>query len=220
MRNCGVHLGGGYAPRTLGRGERQQLAKRQGRPNVALSDFVVPHESGKVDFVGGFVVTAGIEEVAIAERFERANDDYSSIMVKALADRFAEAFAECMHERVRKEFWGYAPAENLDNEALIQEKYQGIRPAPGYPACPDHTEKVTLFRVLEAEKRAGVILTESCAMLPAASVSGYYFWHPKSAYFGLGKIERDQAEDYAKRKGMELRTVERWLASVLNYDPR
>jgi 5-methyltetrahydrofolate--homocysteine methyltransferase len=199
---------------------RQQLSKRDGRPNVALSDFVAPVESGVEDYVGGFVVTAGIEEVAIAERFERANDDYSSIMVKALADRFAEAFAERMHERVRKEFWGYAADENLTPEELISESYAGIRPAPGYPAQPDHTEKVTLFNLLNATETTGVTLTESYAMWPGSSVSGLYIGHPESYYFGVAKVERDQVEDYAARKGMEVREIERWLGPVLNYVPK
>ncbi|WP_337267030.1 methionine synthase [Oryzifoliimicrobium ureilyticus] len=198
---------------------RQQLSKRDGRPNVALSDFVAPLESGLADYVGGFVVTAGIEEVAIAERFERANDDYSSILVKALADRFAEAFAERMHQRVRKEFWGYAKDEALSNEDLIGEGYAGIRPAPGYPAQPDHTEKVTLFRLLDAEQATGVSLTESYAMWPGSSVSGLYIGHPDSYYFGVAKVERDQVEDYAARKGMPIIEVERWLGPVLNYVP-
>jgi 5-methyltetrahydrofolate--homocysteine methyltransferase len=198
---------------------RQQLTKRDGKPNVALSDFVAPTESGKPDYVGGFVVTAGIEEVAIAERFERANDDYSSILVKALADRFAEAFAECLHERVRKEFWGYSPDENLSPDDLIGEPYQGIRPAPGYPAQPDHTEKVTLFRLLDAEQKAGVSLTESMAMWPGSSVSGIYLSHPESYYFGVAKVERDQVEDYARRKDMSVAEVERWLGPILNYIP-
>jgi 5-methyltetrahydrofolate--homocysteine methyltransferase len=198
---------------------RQQLTKRDGKANVALSDFVAPEESGKADYLGGFVVTAGIEEVAIAERFERANDDYSSILVKALADRFAEAFAECMHERVRKEFWGYAPEENLGAEDLISETYRGIRPAPGYPAQPDHTEKATLFRLLDAEKNAGVSLTESYAMWPGSSVSGLYLAHPDSYYFGVAKVERDQVEDYASRKDMSVPEVERWLGPILNYAP-
>jgi 5-methyltetrahydrofolate--homocysteine methyltransferase len=199
---------------------RQQLSKRDGKANVALSDFVAPKSSGKADYVGGFVVTAGIEEVAIAERFERANDDYSSILVKALADRFAEAFAERMHEVVRKEFWAYAVDENLAPEELIGEPYQGIRPAPGYPAQPDHTEKVTLFRLLDAEETAGVSLTESYAMWPGSSVSGIYLSHPESYYFGVAKVERDQVEDYAKRKGMDVSQVERWLGPVLNYIPQ
>jgi 5-methyltetrahydrofolate--homocysteine methyltransferase len=199
---------------------RQQIAKREGRPNVALSDFVAPIDTGLPDYVGGFVVTAGIEEVAIAERFERANDDYSSILVKALADRFAEAFAERMHERVRREFWGYAPAEAFTPEELISESYGGIRPAPGYPAQPDHTEKVTLFSLLDATQATGVTLTESYAMWPGSSVSGLYIGHPDSYYFGVAKVERDQVEDYAARKGMEVREVERWLGPVLNYVPK
>ncbi|PCK86203.1 methionine synthase [Rhizobium sophoriradicis] len=199
---------------------RQQLSKRDGRANVALSDFVAPVTSGVEDYVGGFVVTAGIEEIAIAERFERANDDYSSILVKALADRFAEAFAERMHEQVRREYWGYARDEHLSNEDLIGEAYAGIRPAPGYPAQPDHTEKKTLFKLLDAEHTAGVKLTESYAMWPGSSVSGLYIGHPDSYYFGVAKVERDQVEDYAKRKGMEVSEVERWLGPVLNYVPR
>ncbi|MDA5628002.1 MULTISPECIES: methionine synthase [Agrobacterium] len=198
---------------------RQQLSKRDGRPNVALSDFVAPVDSGVADYVGGFVVTAGIEEVAIAERFERANDDYSSILVKALADRFAEAFAERMHERVRKEFWGYAPQENLNGDELIGEAYAGIRPAPGYPAQPDHTEKKTLFALLDATNAAGVELTESYAMWPGSSVSGIYIGHPESYYFGVAKVERDQVLDYARRKDMPVEEVERWLGPVLNYVP-
>ncbi len=199
---------------------RQQIAKREGRANVALSDFVAPLETGLQDHVGGFVVTAGIEEVAIAERFERANDDYSSILVKALADRFAEAFAERMHERVRREFWGYAPDEAFTPEELISETYAGIRPAPGYPAQPDHTEKVTLFSLLDATEATGVTLTESYAMWPGSSVSGLYIGHPDSYYFGVAKVERDQVEDYASRKGMAVREVERWLGPVLNYVPK
>jgi len=198
---------------------RQQLSKRDGRPNVALSDSVAPVDSGVADYVGGFVVTAGIEEVAIAERFERANDDYSSILVKALADRFAEAFAERMHERVRKEFWGYAPEEALAGDELIGEAYAGIRPAPGYPAQPDHTEKKTLFSLLDATNAAGVELTESYAMWPGSSVSGLYIGHPESYYFGVAKVERDQVLDYARRKDMPLVEVERWLGPVLNYVP-
>ncbi len=196
---------------------RQQLAKRDGKANVALSDFVAPE--GTADYVGGFVVTAGIEEVAIAERFERANDDYASIMVKALADRFAEAFAERLHEVVRKELWGYAAGEAFAPDALIDEPYRGIRPAPGYPAQPDHTEKATLFRLLDAEKAAGVTLTESMAMWPGSSVSGLYLSHPEAYYFGVAKVERDQVEDYARRKGMRLEDAERWLGPILNYTP-
>jgi 5-methyltetrahydrofolate--homocysteine methyltransferase len=196
---------------------RQQLGKRDGKPNMALADFVAP--SGTPDYVGGFVVTAGIEEVAIAERFERANDDYSSILVKALADRFAEAFAEAMHEKVRKELWGYGADETFSPDELIGETYRGIRPAPGYPAQPDHTEKTTLFRLLDAEKNAGVTLTESYAMWPGSSVSGLYFSHPDAYYFGVAKVERDQVVDYAERKNMPVAEVERWLGPILNYIP-
>jgi 5-methyltetrahydrofolate--homocysteine methyltransferase len=195
---------------------RQQLTRREGRANVALADFLAP--AGYADHVGAFVVTAGIGEDEVAERFKKANDDYSSIMIKALADRLAEAFAERLHQRVRKEFWGYAPDEALSNQDLIAEKYRGIRPAPGYPAQPDHTEKATLFRLLEAE-RIGVRLTESFAMWPGASVCGLYFSHPESHYFGVGKIERDQVEDYARRKAWAVPEAERWLAPILNYDP-
>jgi len=197
---------------------RQQLARREGRANVALADFIAPKDSGQQDYVGAFVVTAGIGEDVIADRFKHANDDYSSIMVKALADRLAEAFAERMHQRVRKELWGYAADETLANRELIEEKYRGIRPAPGYPAQPDHTEKATLFRLIEGE-RIGVKLTESFAMWPGASVSGLYFSHPEAHYFGVGKIERDQVEDYAARKGWSVAEAERWLAPILNYDP-
>ncbi|MDB5535458.1 MAG: methionine synthase, partial [Devosia sp.] len=198
---------------------RQQLSRRDGKPNIALSDFIAPVDSGKPDYVGGFVVTAGIEEVAIAEKFEQKNDDYSSILVKALADRFAEAFAEKMHERVRREFWAYAADETLRPEDLIGEPYRGIRPAPGYPAQPDHTEKTTLFKLLDAEKQAGVTLTESFAMWPGSSVSGIYLAHPESYYFGVAKVEHDQVLDYAERKGMDVAEVERWLGPILNYIP-
>jgi 5-methyltetrahydrofolate--homocysteine methyltransferase len=197
---------------------RQQLTKRDGKPNLALADFVAP-EGSRPDYLGAFVVTAGTREEKFAERFAKANDDYRSILVKALADRIAEALAERMHERVRKEFWAYVPEESLTPEELISESYRGIRPAPGYPAQPDHTEKATIFRLLEAERRIGVKLTESYAMWPGSSVSGLYFSHPKSFYFGVGKIERDQVEDYARRKGMALAEMERWLAPILNYDP-
>jgi 5-methyltetrahydrofolate--homocysteine methyltransferase len=196
---------------------RQQLSKREGRNNIALSDFVAPRDSGVKDYIGAFAVTAGIGEDVVAERFKRANDDYSAILVKALADRLAEAYAERLHSLVRREFWAYAPEEELSAEELIAEKYRGIRPAPGYPAQPDHTEKGTLFRLLEAE-RIGVKLTESFAMWPGAAVCGLYFSHPQSAYFGVGKIERDQVEDYAKRKGWSVGEAERWLAPILNYD--
>ncbi len=200
-------------------GLRQQLEKRDGRANTCLSDFVAPAETGIADYVGGFVVTSGLEEVRIAERFERANDDYRAILVKALADRVAEAFAERMHERVRKEFWGYAAEEAFTPDELVREEYDGIRPAPGYPAQPDHTEKVTLFDLLQAEPRIGVRLTESYAMWPGSSVSGLYIAHPDAHYFGVAKVERDQAEDYAARKGMDVAEVERWLGPILNYDP-
>ncbi len=198
---------------------RQQLEKREGRFNSALADFIAPASSGVPDYIGAFVVTAGIGEDVIADRFRNAHDDYSSILCKALADRLAEAFAERMHARVRREFWGYAPDETLSPDQLILEQYQGIRPAPGYPAQPDHTEKATVFALLDAEKTAGVKLTESYAMWPGSSVSGLYFSHPESFYFGVGKIERDQVEDYAARKGWSVAEAERWLAPVLNYIP-
>jgi 5-methyltetrahydrofolate--homocysteine methyltransferase len=197
---------------------RQQMAKPAGRPNVALADFVAPAETAIPDFIGAFAVTAGHGLEEIVAEFEAANDDYSAILAKALADRLAEAFAEHLHQRVRRELWGYAPDEALTNTDLIAEKYQGIRPAPGYPACPDHTEKGTLFELLEAESRAGIRLTESFAMWPGASVSGYYFWNPASHYFGLGRIGRDQLADYATRKGTPLAEAERWLAPNLADD--
>ncbi len=199
---------------------RQQIARDGARANTALADFLAPKETGLADYVGGFAVTTGLGEEPHLKRFDEAHDDYSKIMLKALADRLAEAFAEMMHEKVRKELWGYAPGETLSREDLIGEKYQGIRPAPGYPAQPDHTEKRTLFELLDAEKETGIKLTESFAMWPASSVSGLYFSHPDSHYFGVGKIERDQAQDYAKRKGWDLETCEKWLAPILNYDPR
>jgi 5-methyltetrahydrofolate--homocysteine methyltransferase len=198
---------------------RQQLEKREGRFNTALSDFIAPAAGGVPDYIGAFVVTAGIGEDVVADRFKNANDDYSSILCKALADRLAEAFAERMHARVRREFWNYAPDETLAPDQLILEQYAGIRPAPGYPAQPDHTEKATLFRLLDAEATAGVVLTESFAMWPGSSVSGLYFGNPESYYFGVGKIERDQVEDYAARKGWSTAEAERWLAPVLNYIP-
>jgi 5-methyltetrahydrofolate--homocysteine methyltransferase len=194
---------------------RQQMAKPDGRPNVALADFVAPTESGVADFVGAFAVTAGHGLDELVPEFEAAHDDYSAILAKALADRLAEAFAERMHQWTRSELWGYAPAESLTNEDLIAERYQGIRPAPGYPACPDHTEKGTLFRLLEAQSRAGMQLTESFAMLPGASVCGYYLWNPASHYFGIGRIGRDQLADYAARKGVALSEAERWLSPNL-----
>jgi 5-methyltetrahydrofolate--homocysteine methyltransferase len=200
---------------------RQQMARGEGgRANLALADFVAPKDSGKPDWFGGFAVTAGIGVDDAVKRFEAAHDDYSAIMVKALADRLAEAFAERLHERVRKEIWGYAAGETLSNAQLIAEEYRGIRPAPGYPACPDHTEKGTLFRLLDAEKNAGVTLTDAFAMWPAAAVSGYYIAHPEARYFGVGRIGRDQVEDYAERKGMTLADMERWLAPNLGYDPK
>ena len=200
---------------------RQQMARDGGaRANLALADFVAPKETGLADYVGGFAVTAGIGEEDVARRFDLANDDYSKIMVKALADRLAEAFAEALHAKVRRELWAYAPEEKLSNDQLIAEDYAGIRPAPGYPAQPDHTEKGTLFRLLGAEKATGLKLTESYAMWPAAAVSGFYFAHPESRYFGVGKIGRDQVLDYATRKGWSLEEAERWLAPILNYDPK
>lgn len=200
-------------------GLRQQLSKRDGKPNMCLSDFFAPEGIERPDYVGAFVVTAGAEEERISERFARDNDDYRSIMVKALADRFAEALAERMHQLVRREYWAYAPDENVSNEDLIREEYRGIRPAPGYPAQPDHTEKATLFELLQAESRVGVKLTESFAMWPGSSVSGIYLSHPDAYYFGVAKVERDQVEDYALRKGMAIHEVERWLAPILNYEP-
>ncbi len=197
---------------------RQQGQKAPNVPNISLADFVAPIQTGKTDYVGGFAVTAGIGIEALIEKFEKDHDDYNSIMIKAIADRLAEAFAELMHQRVRREFWGYARDEQFSNDELIDEKYAGIRPAPGYPACPDHTEKRILFDLLEAEKKTGIVLTESFAMYPASSVSGWYFSHPESKYFGLGKIARDQVEDYARRKGMSVEEAERWLAPNLNYD--
>jgi 5-methyltetrahydrofolate--homocysteine methyltransferase len=194
---------------------RQQMAKPDGRPNLALADFVAPVETGLADHVGAFAVTTGHGLDDLVAVFEAANDDYSAILAKALADRLAEAFAERLHELVRRELWGYAPDEALSNTDLIAERYQGIRPAPGYPACPDHTEKRTLFDLLDAEAGAGIRLTESCAMWPGASVSGYYFWNPASHYFGLGRIGRDQLADYAARKGVPLAEAERWLSPNL-----
>jgi 5-methyltetrahydrofolate--homocysteine methyltransferase len=197
---------------------RQQTAKANDQPNFSLADYVAPAGTHQ-DYVGGFVVTAGIGLDKKVVEFEAKHDDYSAILLKALADRLAEAFAERLHERVRKEFWGYQPQENLSNEELIKEKYVGIRPAPGYPACPDHTEKGTLFRLLDAENKTGVKLTEHFAMYPTAAVSGWYFSHPESRYFAIGKIGKDQVEDYARRKGMTLAQAERWLSPALAYDP-
>jgi len=206
-------------PRAVLHTLRQQLIRREGRANAALADFIAPRASGLADYIGAFAVTAGIGEEAIAERFKGANDDYSAIMTKALADRLAEALAEYMHARVRREFWAYAADEDLSSAELIAEKYRGIRPAPGYPAQPDHTEKATLFRLLDAQRQIGITLTESFAMWPGASVCGLYFSHPQSHYFGVGRIERDQVEDYARRKGWTVEAAEKWLAPILNYDP-
>lgn len=198
---------------------RQQGEKGPGVPNIAFSDFLAPKETGRQDYMGGFAVTTGIGIEKLIEQYETDHDDYSSIMVKALADRLAEAFAERLHQRVREEFWGYATGENLTGEDLIQEKYQGVRPAPGYPGCPDHTEKITLFQLLDAERQTGITLTENLAMYPTAAVSGMYYAHPDSRYFGLGKISRDQVADIAERKGMPLAELERWLMPNLNYEP-
>jgi 5-methyltetrahydrofolate--homocysteine methyltransferase len=197
---------------------RQQMIREQGRPNLALADYVGPR--GVAALIGGFAVTAGLGEETQIKAFEAAHDDYSAILLRALADRLAEAFAERLHERVRREFWAYAPEEHFSNEQLIAESYRGIRPAPGYPAQPDHTEKGTLFKLLDAEARASIKLTESFAMWPGSSVSGLYFSHPEARYFGIGKIERDQVEDYARRKGWTVAEAERWLAPILNYNPR
>jgi 5-methyltetrahydrofolate--homocysteine methyltransferase len=196
---------------------RQQNEKPAGNPNQCLADFVAPKDSGIADYVGAFAVTAGLGIDAKVKEFEAKHDDYSAIMLKALADRLAEAFAEHLHHRVRTEFWGYAADESLSSEDLIAEKYRGIRPAPGYPACPDHTEKGDLFKLLAADANAGLTLTESFAMLPTAAVSGFYIGHPDARYFAIGKIERDQVADYAHRKGMDIAQVERWLAPILNY---
>lgn len=198
---------------------RQQRQKPgNSKPLTSLADFVAPADSDVEDYVGGFVVTAGIGAEELAKSFEDAHDDYSAIMVKALADRLAESFAEHMHQRVREEFWGYSPSESLSNEELIKEQYRGIRPAPGYPACPDHSEKAALFKLLDGERNTGVTLTEHFAMLPAAAVSGWYFSHPESRYFGTGKIDRDQVESLAQRKGQPVEVIERWLQPVLSYD--
>ncbi|NML66031.1 methionine synthase [Hymenobacter sp. RP-2-7] len=199
---------------------RQQGEKAPGVPNVAFSDYLAPRDSGRADYLGGFAVTAGLGIEKLIEHYEADHDDYSSIMIKALADRLAEAFAERLHERVRQEFWGYAPDEHLSGEELIKETYRGIRPAPGYPGCPDHTEKITLFKLLDAERQTGIILTENLAMYPTAAVSGLYYAHPAASYFGLGKIGRDQVVDMAARKGMSLEELERWLMPNLNYDPQ
>ena len=198
---------------------RQQLEKPPGRPNQCLSDYVAPKDSGLADYIGGFAVTAGIGIDAHIARFAAEHDDYSDIILKALADRLAEAYAEYLHARVRKEYWGYASDEQLQNAQLIAEEYKGIRPAPGYPACPDHTEKTLLWQLIDPLTNAGIEITESFAMLPTAAVSGWYIAHPEARYFGLGVVNRDQVEDYAKRKGMSLTEAERWLAPNLGYEP-
>jgi 5-methyltetrahydrofolate--homocysteine methyltransferase len=198
---------------------RQQADKPVERPDFCLADFIAPKEAGKKDWIGGFAVTAGIGIEQHLTRFEADYDDYSSILLKALADRLAEAFAEHMHERVRKEFWGFVPEESLENDQLIAEDYRGIRPAPGYPACPDHTEKTILFKLLDVTRNTGIELTEGFAMFPTAAVSGWYYSHPQSQYFVVGRLRKDQVEDYAKRKGWSMTEAERWLASNLDYDP-
>jgi 5-methyltetrahydrofolate--homocysteine methyltransferase len=197
---------------------RQQMEKAPGHYNWALADLIAPKRTGVEDYLGAFAVTAGADIEPLLERFQQDHDDYNSIMTKALADRLAEALAELLHKRAR-DFWGYGKDEHLSVDDLIHERYRGIRPAPGYPACPDHTEKRELFDLLHAEKNAGINLTENFAMSPAASVSGFYFSNPEAKYFAVGKIDRDQVEDYHRRKGMDLRAVERWLRPNLNYDP-
>jgi 5-methyltetrahydrofolate--homocysteine methyltransferase len=198
---------------------RQQRSKAEGHAQGCLGDFIAPKESGVSDFIGGFAVTAGFGIEEHVERFEKDHDDYSSIILKALADRLAEASAEYMHARVRKEFWGYQPEETLTNNDLIAEKYRGIRPAPGYPACPDHTEKGTLWELLDVEASIGLQLTESYAMYPTAAVSGFYFAHPDAKYFAVGKVDRDQVQSYAERKGISFVEAQKWLAPNLGYDP-
>jgi 5-methyltetrahydrofolate--homocysteine methyltransferase len=203
---------------------RQQIIKTDGKPNFSLADFVAPKDSGVTDYVGGFITTAGIGAEEVSKAYQDKGDDYNAIMVKALADRLAEACAEWLHQQVRKEYWGYATDEQLDNEDLIKEKYAGIRPAPGYPACPDHTEKGVLFDLLDPAQGdgkpgvSGVFLTEHYAMFPAAAVSGWYFAHPQAQYFAVGKVDKDQVESYNARKGQEMRVTERWLAPNLGYD--
>jgi 5-methyltetrahydrofolate--homocysteine methyltransferase len=198
---------------------RQQGEHRPGVPHRSLGDFVAPKETGLADHVGAFAVTAGLGSAEKTAELRAAHDDYSAILLESLADRLAEAFAERLHERVRTELWGYAPEEDLDNEGLIKERYDGIRPAPGYPACPDHTEKAKLWDLLDVEEATGITLTESMAMWPGASVSGVYLSHPDSQYFVVGRLGKDQVEDYAARKGMTLAAAERWLAPNLGYEP-
>jgi 5-methyltetrahydrofolate--homocysteine methyltransferase len=196
---------------------RQQAKRKDARAALALADFVAPRDSGIIDHVGAFAVTAGHGLAEIVSAAKATHDDYRAILASSLADRLAEAFAERLHEEVRRRYWGYAPNEQLSNDDLIHERYQGIRPAPGYPAAPDHTEKGTLGTLLDLERNTGITLTESFAMLPGASVSGWYFWRPDARYFGVGRIGRDQVEDYARRKGWDIATAERWLAPVLGY---
>jgi 5-methyltetrahydrofolate--homocysteine methyltransferase len=197
---------------------RQQANREGNEPCRSLGDFIAPRETSLPDHIGAFAVTSGIGLKELCDRFRAENDDYNAIMAEAIADRLAEAFAECLHKRVREE-WGYGCKENLSSEDLIQEKYRGIRPAPGYPACPDHTEKGTIWRLLDVQANTEIMITESFAMWPGSSVSGLYFAHPKSRYFSLGKIDRDQVADYQQRKGMTLTEIERWLGPNLNYDP-
>ena len=213
-----VHLRTGQGPAVL-HFLRQQVDKPVERPDFCLADFIAPADSGRQDWIGAFAVTAGIGIDPHVARFEADHDDYNAILLKALADRLAEALAERLHQQVRTDYWGHQPEEQLDNESLIAEKYTGIRPAPGYPACPEHSEKATLFRLLDAERNADMQLTESFAMLPTAAVSGYYFSHPQSQYFVVGRVSREQVSDYAKRKGVDRAQAERWLASNLDYDP-
>jgi 5-methyltetrahydrofolate--homocysteine methyltransferase len=190
---------------------RQQLKKKEGIPSIALADFIAPKETGISDYLGSFCVSTGFGTAELAAEFEKDHDDYNSIMIKALADRLAEAFAEYLHEKVRKEYWGYDSEEGLSNQELIKESYKGIRPAPGYPACPDHTEKITIWELLSVKETIGVELTDSLAMWPAASVSGYYFGNEKAKYFGLGKITEEQVKDFADRKNMSLDEAKKWL---------
>ena len=197
---------------------RQQGKHRPGIPNRSLADFVAPKETGLKDWIGAFAVTGGLGAADKIAEFKADNDDYNAILLEALADRFAEAFAERLHERVRTEYWGYAADEDLDNEALIKERYDGIRPAPGYPACPDHTEKKTLWRLLDVDE-IGIELTEGMAMWPGAAVSGWYFGHPDSQYFVVGRLGKDQVEHYAERKGWTMKEAERWLGPNLGYTP-
>jgi 5-methyltetrahydrofolate--homocysteine methyltransferase len=198
---------------------RQQGEQRHGLPHRSIADYVAPRDSGLADYVGGFAVTAGLGSQDKVKEFKAALDDYNAILLESLADRLAEAFAERLHERVRKELWGYAPDEQLDNTGLLKEEYAGIRPAPGYPACPDHTEKATLWKLLDVEASTGIELTESMAMWPGAAVSGFYFSHPESQYFTLGRLGQDQVADYARRKGWTLKEAERWLGPNLGYEP-